>query len=82
MGDVLGVVALRVEQEEGLRVHAHKLHHLAQSECGLPPYVFGMQRHEVVRVHDCVDEPVKHDGQIHFTVVSYVQVEPVELSSM
>lgn len=73
------LLAARVDQIARLRVHHHELHHLAHGEGRLPPDVLGVQRHEVVRVHDCVDHAVQHDRQIHVAVVAHVQVQPVEL---
>ena len=39
-----------------------------------------MHAHEVVRVHDRVDEAVQHDSQVHVPVVAGVHVQPVELA--
>jgi hypothetical protein len=52
---------------------------LTHGECGFPPDVFGMQRDEVVGVHNSVDEPVENNRQIHVSVETDIDVEPVKL---
>ena len=76
IGELLAAV---VQDVASLRVHQHELHHLAHGEGGLPPDVLGVQRDEVVGVHDSVDEAVQHNGEVHIAVVAHVDVQPVEL---
>jgi hypothetical protein len=35
--------------------------------------------HEVVGVHEGVDEAVQHDGEVDVAVIAHLDVEPVEL---
>ena len=52
---------------------------LHQCQVLLPPDVLGVHAHEVVRVHNRVDEAVEDDRQVHVAVVAGVHVQPVEL---
>lgn len=72
-------LAVNVDEIQRLRVHADELNHLAHGEGRLPPDVIRVHRHEVVRVHDGVDEAVQHDGEINIAVIAHVHIQPVEL---
>ena len=37
-----------------------------------------MQGYEVISVHDGVDQAVENDGEVNITVISDVQVKPIE----
>lgn len=82
-----------VEDVRGLGHHADKLDHLLHGQNGLPPDGdggsglailgvlggdLGVHGDEVVGVHDGVDQPVQHDGQVDVAVVVDPTVEPVE----
>lgn len=63
-----------------LGVHGEELDDLHEGEVLLPPDVLGVQREEVVGVHDGVDGAVQDDRQVDVPVVAGVQVQPVHLS--
>lgn len=66
------------EQEAGLQVHQDELNHLTDGQSRLPPNLLRVQRHEIVRVHDGVDEAVENNGEIDISVVTHRHVEPVK----
>ena len=39
----------------------------------------GVHRDKVVGVHDRVYETVQHDGQVDVSIISLVQIQPIEL---
>ena len=72
-------LTVRHQDVDRLGVHHHELNHLTQGEGGLPPNLLGMERYEVVRVHHRVDKTIQHDGQVDISVISHVDIQPVEL---
>eukprot|EP00601_Ochromonadales_sp_CCMP2298_P002585 CAMPEP_0173177752 /NCGR_PEP_ID=MMETSP1141-20130122/5159_1 /TAXON_ID=483371 /ORGANISM="non described non described, Strain CCMP2298" /LENGTH=245 /DNA_ID=CAMNT_0014100175 /DNA_START=50 /DNA_END=787 /DNA_ORIENTATION=- len=78
-GDIAGAgLAVGVHHVGCLGVHQHELHHLAHSQCRLPPDLLGVQADEVVRVHHRVDEAVQADGEVNVAVVADIDEQPVE----
>lgn len=55
--------------------------HLHQGEIFLPPDVLGVHAHEIVGVHDGVDEAVQHNGEVYVPIVTRVDVQPVKLTT-
>lgn len=67
-----------IDEIDGLRVHHHKLHHLSHRQGRLPPDLLGVQRDEVIGVHDRVNQSVEEDGQKDISIVAHIDIDPVE----
>lgn len=62
-----------------LHVHRQELDHLHGGQVLLPPDVAGVGTHEVVHVHDGVDEAVQDDGGVDISIISDTGVHVVNL---
>lgn len=74
----VGVTAV-VDKVPCLGIHEHKLDHLGHGEGTLPPDIVGVQGHKVVGVHDGVDQTVQYNSEVDVSIVTNVNVQPVEL---
>lgn len=67
------------DHEVALHVHGQELDHLHGREVLLPPDVARVRAHEVVHVHDRVDEAVEDDRGEDVAVVRHAGVHKVNL---
>lgn len=58
------------------------MNHLSHGQCRLPPDIRCMHGHEIIRVHNGVNQTIQHDGKINITVISNVNIQPIELEDM
>jgi hypothetical protein len=52
---------------------------LSHGQSFLPPDVFGVHRDKVIGIHNGVDEAIENNGEVHITIISYIDIEPIEL---
>lgn len=70
------------DHKVALEIHGQELDHLHGREVLLPPDVARVGAHEVVHVHDSVDEAVKDDRGVNVTIIGHTEVHVVNLQGI
>ena len=64
-----------IEKIAGLQVHQNELRHLAKRQKALPPNLFvHVQGHEVIGVHNGMNQAVEDDCKVYVRIIPYVKV--------